>query len=412
MSETAQAYRPGQPAASTGPARPWLVLVGLALGLCITNGFARFAYGLLLPAMKSELGWSYAQAGWLNTANALGYLAGAVLTMVLIARISPSRLFSFGIVTTTLALLATGYDPALWWQSLWRVLAGVFGALSFSSGGALAAQLFQDSPRKNALAIAFLFGFGGGSGIVLAGGVLPLMLDRYGPASWPVGWYLVGLACVAFAPLSLWAAESLRPPKQKAPPRPVLPLRRMLPEFAGYAAFGLGYIVYMTFLSAWMTEQGSGAGLIATVWVLLGLCLCVSPFVWRPVFARFASGLPLALILGCIALGSVLAVFYPSGPGLMVSAAVFGLSVFMAPGAVTNFTRHNLPITHWGASISLFTVVFAVSQTVGPVAAGWLGDASGDIGNGLLAAAAVLGAGAALALLQRPIGDPQHENRL
>ena len=384
--------------------RPWLVLLGLALGLCITNGFARFAYGLLLPAMKSELGWSYAQAGWLNTANALGYLAGAVLTMVLIARVSPSRLFSFGLVTTTLALLATGYDPALWWQTLWRILAGVFGALSFSSGGALAAQLFPDSPRKNALAIAFLFGFGGGSGIVLAGGALPLMLEWYGPASWPMGWYLVGITCVVFAPLSLWASESLRPPRQSAARRARLPVRRMLPEIAGYAAFGLGYIVYMTFLSAWMTEQGSGGGLIAAVWALLGVCLCVSPFVWRPVFARFASGLPLAMILACIAVGSGLAVVYPAGPGLAVSAAIFGLSVFMAPGAVTNFTRHNLPMESWGGAISLFTVVFALSQTIGPVAAGWLGDRSGDIGNGLLAAAAVLGGGALVALLQRRIG--------
>lgn len=383
--------------------RPWLVLLGLALGLCITNGFARFAYGLLLPAMKSELGWSYAQAGWLNTANALGYLAGAVLTMLLISRISPSRLFSFGIVTTTLALLVTGYDPALWWQALWRVLAGVFGALSFSTGGALAAQLYADNPRKNALAIAFLFGFGGGSGIVLAGGALPLMLEWYGPASWPKGWYLVGIACVVFAPLSLWASESLRPPRQGAQARVRLPLARMVPEIAGYAAFGLGYIVYMTFLSAWMTEQGSGGTLIAAVWTLLGVCLCLSPFVWRPVFARFATGVPLAMILACIAVGSGLAVIYPSGPGLVVSAMVFGLSVFMAPGAVTNFTRHNLPMASWGAAISLFTVIFAISQTIGPVAAGWLGDASGDIGNGLLAAAAVLGVGALVALMQRRI---------
>jgi len=391
---------------SAAERHPWLVLLGLALGLCITNGFARFAYGLLLPAMKAEMGWSYAQAGWLNTANALGYLAGAVATMILIGRISAARLFSIGLVTTTLALLATGLDPALWWQTLWRVLAGVFGALSFSTGGALAAQLFPDNPRKNALAIAFLFGFGGGSGIMLAGVALPLMLGWYGPESWPMGWILVGLACVVFVPLSLWAGESLRPPKTATrPAKASLPVLRMLPEIAGYAAFGMGYIVYMTFLSAWMTEQGSGAGLIASVWALLGLCLCLSPFVWRPIFARFATGVPLALILICIAAGSALAVVFPAGPGLAVSAVVFGLSVFMAPGAVTNFTRQNLTPASWGAAISLYTVVFAVSQTIGPVAAGWLGDATGDIGNGLLWAAGVLSTGALVALAQRRIGD-------
>ena len=66
--------------------RPWLVLAGLALGVTVTNGFARFAYGLILPAMQSDLGWNYAQAGWLNTANALGYIAGAVVTMLMIGQ--------------------------------------------------------------------------------------------------------------------------------------------------------------------------------------------------------------------------------------------------------------------------------------------------------------------------------------
>jgi hypothetical protein len=43
--------------------RPWLALAGLTLGVMVTNGFARFAYGLILPAMRSELNWTYAQAG-------------------------------------------------------------------------------------------------------------------------------------------------------------------------------------------------------------------------------------------------------------------------------------------------------------------------------------------------------------
>jgi hypothetical protein len=40
--------------------RPWLVLAGLTLGVMVTNGFVRFAYGLILPAMRAELNWSFA----------------------------------------------------------------------------------------------------------------------------------------------------------------------------------------------------------------------------------------------------------------------------------------------------------------------------------------------------------------
>jgi len=388
--------------------RPWLVLAGLALGVTVTNGFARFAYGLLLPAMKSEMGWTYAQAGWLNTANALGYIAGALLTMLLIRRVPPTRLFAFGVVTTTLALLATGLNPALWWQTGWRIAAGVLGAMSFSTAGALAAGLFQGDTRRNALAIAILFGTGGGLGIVLAGAALPLMLQARGPASWPLGWVLIGGASLSCVPLSLWAAAQLRTPAQgsQAADTSPLPLRRMLPEMAGYAGFGLGYIVYLTFLSAWMTEQRASAGFIALVWVVLGTSICLSPFVWRRVLARHASGLPLALILTCIAIGSALPVVLPNGPVLLVSAVVFGLSVFMAPGAVTNFARQNLPPAAWGRAISLFTLVFAVAQTAGPYGAGLVGDLTGNIGVSLLAAAALLLVGAVLALLQRPLQPP------
>jgi MFS family permease len=383
--------------------RPWLVLAGLALGVTVTNGFARFAYGLLLPSMQSELGWNYAQAGWLNTANALGYIAGAVLTMVLIRHVSPSRLFAFGLITTTLALLATGLNAALWWQTLWRILAGIFGAMSFSTAGALTAGLFPNDPRRNAMAIAILFGTGGGLGIVLAGAILPLMLDAYGPAAWTIGWIIIGVISLTFLPLGLWAALQLRPPIQAITTHVKLPLRRIMPEMAGYAGFGLGYIVYLTFLSAWMIERNASAGFIAMVWVLLGMCICVSPLVWRPILVRSASGVPLAMILTGIAAGTALPVLLPGGPALLVSAMVFGLCVFMAPGAVTNFTRQNLPAASWARAISLFTIVFAVAQTAGPYGAGLVGDLFGDIGISLLLASGLLIVGAICTLFQKPL---------
>ena len=387
-------------------AHPWMVLAGLALGVTVTNSFARFAYGLILPAMKSEMAWTYAQAGWLNTANALGYIVGAVITMLFIGRRSPTLLFAFGLITTTIALLATGLNAALWWQTMWRILAGLFGAMSFSTAGVLVAGLFKDSPRHNALAIAILFGTGGGVGIVLAGAALPGMLDHYGNSSWPMAWVAVGAVSVSFLPLSLWAAAQLNVPVQIQSKAPALPIRRMMAQMAGYTGFGLGYIVYLTFLSAWMTEQSASAGFISAVWVLLGLCICISPLVWRPILARHASGVPLAMILSCIALGSALPVLWPGSLSLLISAVVFGLSVFMAPSAVTNFTRQNLAPESWGQAISLFTVIFAVAQTLGPYGAGLVGDLSHNIGTGLLVAAALLLIGAVIAWTQKPLHLP------
>ena len=384
--------------------RPWLVLAGLALGVTVTNGFARFAYGLILPAMQSDLGWTYAQAGWLNTANALGYIAGAVLTMLLIGRYSATSLFSFGLITTNLALLSTGLIPDLWWQTLWRILVGFFGAMSFSTAGVLAASLFANDPRRNALAIAILFGTGGGLAIVVSGASLPLFLEHFGADHWPSAWIIIAAICALFLPLCLWSAAKLkRPAPKQADASAPLPLAQIWAQLAGYAGFGLGYIVFLTFLSAWMTQQAASAGFIAAVWVLLGLCICISPFVWRPILARHASGLPLTMILTCISLGSALPVMFPGNISLLLAAIIFGLSVFMAPSAVTNFARQNLPAQSWGAAISLFTVVFAIAQTLGPYAAGLLGDLAGDIGISLLGASGLLLLGAVIALTQKPL---------
>ena len=94
--------------------------------------------------MKSSLGWSLTQSGWLNTANAIGYILGSILTLFLIRHVSPSRLFAGGTVATALCLLLTGFNESLVFQTACRTLVGLFGALSFVSGGVLAASLFQD----------------------------------------------------------------------------------------------------------------------------------------------------------------------------------------------------------------------------------------------------------------------------
>ena len=54
-----------------------MVALGLATGAAVALGFSRFAYALLLPPMRETLGWTYVQAGAMNTANGAGYLAGA-----------------------------------------------------------------------------------------------------------------------------------------------------------------------------------------------------------------------------------------------------------------------------------------------------------------------------------------------
>ncbi|RYY99426.1 MAG: YbfB/YjiJ family MFS transporter, partial [Comamonadaceae bacterium] len=86
--------------ASAPPARSAGQAIRLALalsaGAAISLGITRFAYGLLLPPMRADLGWSYTLAGGMNTANAVGYLMGALATPWLMRRFGSTRLLVAG----------------------------------------------------------------------------------------------------------------------------------------------------------------------------------------------------------------------------------------------------------------------------------------------------------------------------
>ena len=51
----------------------------LSLAPTVGLGIGRFAYSLVLPDMRDSLAWSYSAAGFMNTINAAGYLAGALV---------------------------------------------------------------------------------------------------------------------------------------------------------------------------------------------------------------------------------------------------------------------------------------------------------------------------------------------
>ena len=68
------------------PAHPARLILILSLTPTVGLGIGRFAYSLVLPDMRDALGWSYSAAGFMNTINAAGYLAGALVASRLIRR--------------------------------------------------------------------------------------------------------------------------------------------------------------------------------------------------------------------------------------------------------------------------------------------------------------------------------------
>jgi len=144
------------------------------------------------------------------------------------------------------------------------------------------------------------------------------------------------------------------------------------------------------------------AAVTSIMWSALGVMTLLAPIIWRRVFNGRADGVPMAATMSVLGAGAVLPMLAPSIIGVWISAALVGASVFMVPAAATSFVKANLPRAAWGSGLAVVTSLFAIGQTIGPVGAGWISDRWGSLSVGLGVSAALLFAGALVALIQRP----------
>lgn len=386
----------------------WLALA-LSTGAALSLGITRFSYGLLLPPMRSDLGWSYTLAGAMNTVNALGYFLGALVTPRLLQRFGAAQVLMVGAMLASAFMALTGFftdTPLLLAQ---RLLAGVASALVFIAGGLLAARLGALQPARSGFLIGLYYG-GTGFGIVLSALLVPVVLaaKEQVPHGWAWAWWALALACCVVTVVLRWPASVLLHLTHQAPAgdtgRPVdFKWGRFGFALAGYAMFGVGYIGYMTFVIALLREQGASGPAVTFFYALLGVAVLASPRIWARLLDRYKGGQALALLSALLGLATVLPALTSAWPVILASGLLFGGVFLSLVASTTALVRHNLPQSAWAAGISAFTIVFAVGQIVGPTIVGWIADGPGGLARGLVFSALALWIGAALASRQRAL---------
>lgn len=411
------------PQGSACPAPPLhrgvLLAAGLALAAAVSLGITRFAYGLLLPPMRADLGWSYLLAGAMNTANAVGYLVGALTVPWLMRRLGVGAVLLGGAVLAALLMAAVGWMTADTVLLVQRWAAGVCSAWVFVAGGLLAARLGPVWPRHGGLLLGVYYG-GVGLGIALSALTVPMWLAWAGPRAhaWAWAWWglaaLCALACVGLVLVwRRWRALEVDAAGGTAGPTPapttgpalgVLALLRALaPALLGYTMFGVGYIGYMTFVIALLRERGVDGGAITLFYTLLGVAVMLSSRLWAGLLDRHRDGQPLARLNALLGLATLLPALGHAWPLVLASGVLFGAVFLSVVASTTALVRHNLPAARWAAGISAFTIVFAAGQIVGPAVVGWIGDGPGGLERGLVFSAGALWLGALAAWRQRAL---------
>jgi MFS family permease len=299
----------------------------------------------------------------------------------------------------SLALCAVSGN--FWLLSFARLLAGVGAAVGFIAGGALAATLAQAQPERAGFMLS-LFYAGPGLGILISGLASPFLLQALGPGSWWAVWLvLAALASALALPLLVTRIERAAALNEGHAGR--FELRPVAIYLTGYFLFGAGYIAYMTFMIAYVRNEGGGAAAQSAFWCLIGCSAFVTPWLWRRVMALDRGGMSTTIILGVNATGAALPLFGLSVPMLAISALVFGVAFFAVVTTTTAFVRFNYPPAAWPGAIAAMTIVFGIGQTLGPFVTGAITDFTGSLDTALQVSAAALAIGAACAAMQRPL---------
>ena len=380
--------------------RPLVHALGLAAGPLVAMGMARFAYALLLPPMRADLQWSYTQAGAMNTANAVGYLVGAIGSAWLVGRVRLRLLFLVALVLTAASVVACSTTGSFALLAVLRLVGGVCGAVTFVAGAALVMHAGAHLPARYATLLLGIYVAGGGLGIAVSGLVVPPLLAGTAPGTgWRLGWLVLGVvSVVALVPATLAARGVGDTAHKNVLDVVVWPWRRLTALAVAYLLFGLGYVGYTTFIVA-LLQPRLGPAVVAVFWVVLGLAAAGSAVAWGPLLGRFRGGRGLAVLLGMTAVGAAVPVVADGPAGAITSAILFGGAFVATAAAVTAVVRDAAPPHAWGRAVGALTTGFAAGQCVGPVLTGALSDQSG-VRAGMAVSAALLAVGAVVALAQ------------
>jgi predicted MFS family arabinose efflux permease len=384
---------PLMPAASQSPLR--FAFAGM-IGMAVAMGIGRFVYTPMLPGMMQELRLSPTEAGWIASANYLGYLLGAFAAAGAWAAGRERSLMLAGLLSSALLAAAMAATENLTAFLTIRFLAGVASAFVMIFLASIVFGRLNRAGRPDLQALHFA---GVGVGIAISSLMMAGLVTV--DAHWPAGWIWSAVMSVAGL-LCVWMLINGSGASKTAEQRePALPKSGALWRLiVAYGLFGFGYVVTATFLIA-IVRQEQGSRLFETaVWLVAGVAAAPSVFAWATVARRF--GPAIAFMTTCLveAVGVAASVSLGGVGGPLLGATLLG-GTFVAATAYGLRAAALLAPEAPRRVFALMTGFFGVGQIIGPMIAGLLAHQTGSYFAASMAASAALVVAAAIAAPRR-----------
>lgn len=372
--------------ASPSPLR--LALAGM-VALAVAQGIGRFVYTPILPGMMEGLHLTPADAGWIASANYLGYLIGAFAAAGDWAHGRERLLMFAGLAATAVLAGLMGLNETMAAFLLIRFLAGLASAFVMVFMASIVFSHLAEAGRGDLQALHF---GGVGVGIAVSSALLAILVSEH--ADWAAGWLWSGALSAVGLVVVMLLAGSATLANGVDGPEPALPKDRSLAKMiVAYGLFGFGYVVTATFLVAIVRQGGGGRVFEATVWMVAGLAGFPSTWFWQKLAGRI--GLYAAYAATCLieVVGVTASVAVKGAAGPLIAGVLLG-GTFIAITALGIQMGRLLAPRAPRRIFAVMTAAFGLGQIVGPIAAGLLAQASGNYTlASIMAAAALLASG-------------------
>jgi predicted MFS family arabinose efflux permease len=375
----------------TSPSPLRLAFAGM-VALAVAMGIGRFVYTPILPGMMEELRLTPADAGWIASANYLGYLVGALAAAGGWAHGRERSLMFASLAASAVLAGVMGLNETIAAFLVIRFLAGLASAFVMVFMSSIVFSRLAAAGRNDFQALHF---GGVGLGIAASSALLAILVTAH--AGWQAGWLWSGAISLAGLVLVALLAGSATPANGVGGREPALPRDGSLVKMiVAYGLFGFGYVVTATFLVAIVRQGGGGRVFEATVWMVTGLAGFPSVWFWQGFAKRI--GLYTAYAVSCLVevVGVTASVVVKGAAGPLLAGLLLG-GTFIAITALGLQAGRGLAPQAPRRIFAVMTAAFGLGQIVGPIAAGLLAQASGNYVLASIMAAVALLASAIIA---------------
>ncbi len=379
----------------------------VAAGAAVAQAFGRFTFGVLLPAVRDDLGISNTVAGLLGTINVGAYLLGTIAVAAVTSRVRLLDVMRGGFLFATAGLVLAAVAPGPWVLGVAMFSSGLGGALIWIPAPVIASSAL--APERRGLAVG-LMGSGIGLGIVFTSQLSAWVRSNLGDDSWRTVYAVEGAIAVIvlIATLLFVGHAQAQPSGQRAGLGGFAVLRRMRGWGAltlAYAAFGLMYLLVVAFLTSRLEDDSGWTGARASLaFTLLGIAVVFGGPLIITLAKRFGPRSALAL---SFTLWSMLTLAVLPGWISTTLAASVGLGLLFAgiPGLITLYVVENTSVEDFGPSFAAATLAFGIAQMLSPQIGGLLADLTGSFTVVFMLSAAFALTGTAAALRLPARGD-------